>query len=97
MKRRYVLILVNASAVQQNLVTNFLKSNGYGFWHWSSDTWLIVSTVDNNAIQLQGRIDALLLPSRVQLLVFGVEGDKADNWAAYGPTNWGEWLRSTWE
>lgn len=99
MKRRFVIILHGSLAVHQNLVTEFVKNNGYGFWHWQSGTWLVVSPFDEDAVMLRDKLLQSLQPYSSSVLVIGVDmpPDKTKNWATFGPTIWGEWFRNTWE
>ena len=41
MNNRFVIALDNGTPEQQDVITQFLKSKGYEFWHWIEDLWLL--------------------------------------------------------
>src|SRR5712692_2106897 len=59
--RRFVVIAKNAEPVQQNILTKYFHSKGYGFWHWVPDTWLLTSDdAHENATSLRDTIKVLV-------------------------------------
>jgi hypothetical protein len=91
--KKFIVIVPNVSIDLQNIITNSFRINEFGFWHWSSDTWLIVSTIEGlNAASLRNKIMDLH-PSLI-IVVLEVNGGM---WALNGPTRWTEWFQQSWE
>ena len=95
MKRRFVVITSQPSVQQQNLITLFFKNGGYGYWHWSYDTWLVTTMLQDDAAQLRDKLQALT--PKLSMVVLYIEPQASKKWALLGPPTWGEWFRSTWE
>ncbi len=41
MKQRFIISANNATAAQKDQITIFLKNQGFGYWHWFNDIWLV--------------------------------------------------------
>ena len=95
MKRRFVVIVRNANAVQQNAVTRYFQSKGYGFWHWAAETWLITMTVAEDVQTLREAVRAIV-PGLHVVVLFVTPGAEP-NWATFGPQTWIDWFRINWD
>jgi len=94
--KHIVVIAPGLSREKENLVTNFIKSAGYEWWHWGSESWLVVAPDSADVADLKNRIRDLL--SQGQVLVLRVEIPQGGGrWASFGPKTWGEWLRANWK
>ena len=95
MKRRFIVIINDASNTEQDVVTaHFRGVPGIGFWHWFSDVWLIVDTTNKlNAENLRNRLNELL-PNSHKIVI---NAENVNNWAAYGRTENFQWFRDEWD
>lgn len=93
MKRRFVLIIDNATKEQQNVVTNYFKEM-LGYWHWFSDAWLLTDANSQWSVaSIRDKVQELI--PGVDMIVLRVESD--NDWAGFGQKNKFEWLHSTWK
>lgn len=94
MTRRFVFSIDNASVLQQNAVTTWLRTTPLGFWHQLSHVWLIVDRTNTHSVATLRDQFTRLVPGAT-LIVVAVEDPKA--WAGFGPTPKFEWLGQVWE
>jgi hypothetical protein len=93
MKRRFIVCIDQATSEQQNLLTQFLKNKGVGYWHWFSDLWLVTdTTLQISANSLRDEINTIL-PGAHKLVV---QIDGQQTWSGFGPTQMFNWLKNTW-
>lgn len=92
-KTCFVIAVPAATAEQQNRVTNHFKKEGFGFWHWFPNLWLLSTFAPGvTASQLRDEMNRLL--PGVHNTVLQV---KNEQWAFFGPARWGEWFRQNWQ
>ncbi len=96
MKRRFI-ISINGEITKKNsnAFTNYLKENGMGWWHWLSNTWLVIDKND--------KVDSKILRDkardifRAHNLVIEVKDGK---WAGFGPKSENkdmfDWIKRNW-
>lgn len=83
----------DATAPQQDAVTQYLKTTHYGFWHYFSDGWLITDRSDTlTAALLRDQLNNLV-PGKNTLVV---QMDNPTQWAGYGQTEHFKWLHEVW-
>lgn len=94
MALRFVLALDSATPEDQNKVTNYLKSQSLGYWHWFRDVWLVTDP--------SYRWSVALLRDRLQeqvpgatMLILPVEA--GNQWAGHGRKETFEWLHDEWK
>ncbi len=94
---RVVIIAPGSTVAQQNAIsTYFADLTKYSYWHWAPDVWLISSTtLSLEPIALRDAIRNLALG--VNVLILRVELSAMPSWAAYGPLDWGKWIREGWD
>jgi hypothetical protein len=94
---RFVLIVPFAPLQTQQAILDLAKRSGWAWWHWGAETWLI-STPDPQMSAESMRDKVLIVVPRIQFLVTRVEVPQTGvNWGCYGPFEWGEWMRESWE
>ena len=101
MKKRYIISTSNLSGEDQvKKFANALTGNDLAWWHWLSNTWLVIDY--KGAISADGIANAMRLafPSAWFLIL---EYKPNSNWIAYGPTGSGKidtdmiaWIREHW-
>jgi len=94
----FVVVLPFAlPAVQQNLTATFQRE-GFAWWHWSGDCWLLAHNNDQlNAVSVRDWILRMFGGVQIQIAVLKIELPKDVPWAVFGPTDWGKWLGEYWE
>ena len=91
----FVLAAEEASQAQRNAITNYLNGNGFGFWHWIADFWIVQSS--NNDLKAASLRDTIreLVPG-LAFHVFGVRPIEGE-WAGMGDPRSAEWSKKQWK
>ncbi|MEO8465821.1 MAG: hypothetical protein ABI640_10820 [Gammaproteobacteria bacterium] len=93
MSRRFVLLVDEATAQEQDTVTKHLQTTPYGFWHHLSDAWLMTDRTDKlTTVELRDQIHRLL-PGKT---ILAVRMDDPNIWAAIGHAEQFKWLNEAW-
>lgn len=98
MRKRFVVGVDSMSDEQEQKFLEYIRKNGYGWWHWLNNFWLIVDGEGKlTASQLRDTLKSIV--PNVNLLVIDVEGKQ--NWSGFGPRseerNMFNWIRKTWD
>jgi hypothetical protein len=99
MKRRYIICVNNSNVEQQKKFIEFLTRPSVGYWHWLSNTWLVV--VENDALSMQQLMDTskTLFDNEYSLVI--EINNNGDTWTGYGPNgvekNMFTWLINNWK
>jgi hypothetical protein len=91
----FVLAVQGASEAQRNAITQYLRDNGYGFWHWLADFWIVQTTTPDLQAPAFRDVIKQFLPG----LVFNVFAIRPINndWAGFGDHRSVEWLKENWK
>lgn len=99
MKKRFIIALDSSTDEQDKKHVAFIKENGLGWWHWITNTWMIV---DNS-----GKFDAKKLRAELRKIYPGVNmmvfelSEEGDTWAGFGPNteknNMFSWIKRNWK
>jgi hypothetical protein len=97
MNRRFIVILQNDhSPRQQERMMEFVKKNGFGWWHWVDNVWVLVDGSGTWTCPLLRDAFNNIFPSVHKLVL---EGGRS--WAGFGPSkppiDWFTWMRENWE
>lgn len=92
MTKRFVILVDDATLIQQDKITAFLKGR-FGWWHHFSDVWLATSQDEWTASKLRDELRKAVPDAA--LLVFQV--DAGHRWAGTGPSKMFPWIKSTWQ
>ena len=99
MKKRFIISLNSKTPEQEQVLVEYLKSSGYGWWHWLNNTWLIVDKKGTSSARRFRDELGRLLPG-VRNVVFELRGHD-DTWAGFGPSggeqNMFEWIKKNWK
>lgn len=98
MSKRYIVAVDSSTKEQANAFSEFLKSNGLGWWHWLDNFWLIVDTRDQfSASKIRDKLGET--HPRVHNLVIELN-EYGDTWSGLGPSsakrNMFTWIKETW-
>jgi hypothetical protein len=96
--RRFVVAAQGLDKDSENNFIEYVKSNGFGWWHWIDNFWLL--TTNNSTItaeDIQQNIDSGNGFNRN--LVIEIEG--SISWHGFGPAktdnNMFEWIKNNWQ
>jgi len=99
MKKQFVIALNSTTEEQEKMFLEYIKSNGFGWWHWIDNFWLVVDTQDKlSAEKLRDDLENIF--PKVRKLVIEIFSESS-TWAGYGPNgeqrNMFNWLHNTWK
>jgi hypothetical protein len=93
LKNRFIIIVDDASREQQNTVTEFLRGQKCGYWHYFSDVWFLYETNKQwSAVSLRNKLMEIL-PGRTAIVLKIQDGTR---WAAFGQPNIFTWVKESW-
>ena len=99
MKRRFVVLLDSATPEQDEKFKEWVKKQGFAYWHWLSQSWLLTSP-DRDVMAVDIRTNARKIYNGCHLLVLELKETGHDTWAGFGPssekTNMFRWIRKNW-
>jgi hypothetical protein len=91
--RKFILIAPRCTPDQENAINEFVKTRA-GWWHYSSDTWLLKFKNEVNTVSLRDEIrDAF---PGLNFMVLGFP-DAPHEWYGFGPPNWADWFKNVWD
>jgi hypothetical protein len=64
---KFVLILARSTTAQQNVVTKFYADSGVGYWHWSSEVWLLAFPSPRSTAELRDEVRGLIENASVKV------------------------------
>jgi hypothetical protein len=97
--KRFVVVATGTTAAQQNAISQYLCNRTlFGFWHWSPETWLVVT----NRHELNAQVLRDTIVQRApgaHFIVIAVERSPGwPGWAFFGPKpQWQSWLEQSWD
>ncbi|RHI73320.1 hypothetical protein [Bacteroides eggerthii] len=96
--RKKFIVNIDGEITEQssNAFLTYLKENNLLWWHWLSNTWLIVAPDGNIEINiLRDKTTDIFQKNNLVLEI------KEDIWSGYGPrgakTNMFTWIKEQWE
>jgi hypothetical protein len=98
-KKRFIVAVESGTKEQQDAFTEYLRGQGFGWWHWIDNLWLLVdSTGKTTGSDLTSQVNATF--PTLNCMVFELSAD-GDTWAGYGPrteaSNMFTWMRQNWK
>lgn len=99
MKKRFIVALNSETLEQGKEFVEYLRKNNLGWWHWISNTWLIVDS-KGKLTAASFRDDLNEIFPNVRKIVLELRGAD-DTWSSFGPTtpneNMTSWIRKNWK
>jgi hypothetical protein len=93
--RKFVVVVEKVSAPQQDAITNFVKAQGWDFWHWYENLWLVVDPTEIWTSQgISDAIRRMLSPDEINIMVLGVT-DPMTYWGRAPQESWA-WMQLKW-
>src|SRR5260221_6827461 len=96
-KSRFIVAISDAEAEQRDAISIYLKSRGFGYWHWMPDLWLLTTT--DSAFTAESIRDVVMnVAPSVNIFVMSVDHPPPRGmvWSAASPKEWWEWLNKNW-
>lgn len=97
MKKRFIIVVDSIDQELENKITEYVKNNNFGWWHWIDSMWLLTSR--NNDITCTIIRDEIGKITSNRLMVMEIKNNY-NSWAGRGPSNEKKnmftWLRNTW-
>lgn len=92
-RRRFIVVVNDASPNQQNTITAFFKNSNFAYWHWFKDLWLVIDTTGTwDAGVLRDKLNELFPP----LHKFVSQVHSGKTWGINGNPESFPWLHDEW-
>lgn len=96
MKKRFIVLLDQATQQQDTAFIEYLREKGFGWWHWIPNSWLVYSHTELTAAELRDEIKNIY-PEATSIVLEGSPG----GWAGFGPKsdtkNMFKWIEESWD
>lgn len=98
MRKRFIILMNPASTEKNDLLMQWIKDEGLGWWHWFQGSWLLSNSKGHlTATIVRDKLVEIFGPDHS--LVMELRG-KDDTWAGYGPSSpeksMFKWIREAW-
>lgn len=96
MRNRYIVNITGEISKEKNeAFLQFIKDSNLAWWHWLSNTWLIVDTHSNiDLVSLRDKTKEIFKADNLIIQIFD------GKWAGFGPNNEERnmftWLKNNW-
>ncbi len=99
MRKRYVININKSTSSQDKAFVEYLKSSSFGWWHYLSNTWLVVDPIGNSTVsEIRDRVRDIF--SNEYNLVIQLNENEG-TWAGFGPSvdskNMFNWIKNNWK
>lgn len=98
MKKRYIVCVDKSTEEQEQKFLEYIKKEGFGWWHYLKNTWLIVDSLGNSNESLI-RDEALNAFDNENNMVF-LLNENEGTWAGFGPNSekrdMFKWIKENW-
>jgi hypothetical protein len=96
---KIIALVEEMSAEQDKKFIDFLKSKGWGYWHWIEGSWLITADDWDKDVPPLIRDELQKIATGKHSMVFEVSG--IGTWSGFGPSgdqhNMFKWIRDEWD
>lgn len=98
MKKRYVVCVNKSTEDQDQIFLDYIKEQGFGWWHYLKDTWLLVDSLGESS---SAKIRDVVKESfdNEYNMVFQLDEDEG-TWSGFGPKsenrNMFKWINENW-
>lgn len=98
MKRRFIILVNNSNENQNTEFLKYIKDNGFGWWHYINNSWLLTTNKNFTANELRDVVRKIF--NDEYNLIIELKGDTNDTWSGFGPNsdkkNMFKWLKEIW-
>ncbi|WP_193014287.1 MULTISPECIES: hypothetical protein [Gammaproteobacteria] len=98
MKKKFIIGLNSTTEQQIDEIKKFVKSNGFGWWSWLNNFWLLTSSKeDMSASFLRDKLQEICPGTRMLVIEMNKDGD---TWSGFGPNSENKdmfkWMNEEW-
>lgn len=98
MRKRFIILVDNTTLEQEQAFIAYIKEEGFGWWHYINNSWLLTINSDIKASDIRDELKEIFEDEFN--LVIELRGDTDDTWAGFGPSSnkrdMFKWLKTTW-
>lgn len=98
MRKRFIILIDNTTNEQDEKFLEYIKENGFGWWHYLNNSWLLTSYKDFTVNKIRDDLNKIY--EGETKLIIELRGNTNDTWAGFGPQgetrNMFTWLKETW-
>ena len=96
MSKKFVVGVSGLSDDEKSQFKAFVKENGWGWWHWIDELWLLSTTGNKDSTEIRDKIIEIAQDSNA--IVLEIE---PVTWRSYGPesddVSFSTWLKRNWK
>jgi len=85
MKKRFIILVDNATKLEDERFWQFISNKGFDWWHYINNSWLL-STPSNYTSKLIAEKMHEIYPGK-KMIIFELKKDAIETWSGYGPVN----------
>ncbi len=98
MKKKFIVAINSTTDEQLIEIKKFVRSNGFGWWSWLSNFWLLTSNNENTTAKyLRDELRKICPDTRMMIIEMNKDGD---TWSGFGPKSESKdmfkWMHETW-
>jgi hypothetical protein len=99
MKKRFIVCIDDSTKEQDQKFIEYIKENGFGWWHYLKNTWLIADSTGKSSVS---EIRNMVKESydNEYNMVFQLNEDEG-TWSGFGPSsekrNMFKWIKENWK
>ena|SRR5260221_13591274 len=100
MKKRFIVVVSRANPAQDEAFRQFIKSQGFAWWHWLPTLWLLTDAGGGwDAANIRDK--TVECYTGAQVFVEELDASGNNTWAGWGPKsesrNMFHWLQTNWK
>lgn len=89
------VVVDEATAQEQNSITDLFKSKGWGYWHWVHNIW-VLDTPSDESYRIGELRDEIKKLVSDEALIF-VTDASSRNWGGWGNPEKFNWFNENWK
>lgn len=94
---RFIFILEGGTAAEHNAVTKLAQDNGWGFWHYIENAWLLSGVPDSETSKsMSERIRTVFDLTKTHLVLKIPESAQITHWGLAQKDAWGWMMNNKW-
>lgn len=99
MKKRYIVCVNNSTEEQEQKFLEYIKEQGFGWWHYLKNTWLIIDVLDKSDVS--GIRDNVMKAFEGEYTMVFQLNEKEGTWSGFGPKSderdMFKWIKEKWK
>src|SRR5438105_3726476 len=94
MMTRFVVISDAETRKTRDAITEAIRAEHVGWWHWIGSAWLIADPKGRDVTWWRDRL--MEATERTEPAFIVLDSTSSDDWAAFAPERWGRWIKKEW-